>query len=154
MVRYASILAKKYGTLVRYAFFVMVRAWYSSKIELKYGTVHGARYILRKFWSTEVPSLATTQTKQSSDLQAQTENNLCLNFEAKPNDLVFYVCCYMFLNPFITFTNTRLRMLQVWCHSIEPAKKLPRENWNGQIWFITVSVLYSLPSTNSHYKSY
>ena len=27
-VRYASIFAKKYGTLVRYAFFVMVRARY------------------------------------------------------------------------------------------------------------------------------
>ena len=34
---YASIFAKKYGTLVRYAFFVMVR--YAWKIELKYGTL-------------------------------------------------------------------------------------------------------------------
>ena len=33
---------------VRYAFFVMVR--YASKIELKYGTVQGAKYVVRKFW--------------------------------------------------------------------------------------------------------
>ena len=38
-VRCASIFAKKYGTLVRYA----------SKIELMYGTVQGARYVVRKF---------------------------------------------------------------------------------------------------------
>ena len=48
-VRYASIFAKKYNTLVRYAFFVMVRVRYASKIELKYGTVQGARYVVRKF---------------------------------------------------------------------------------------------------------
>ena len=35
-VRYASIFAKKYGTLVRYAFFVMVRVRYvGSLLELK-----------------------------------------------------------------------------------------------------------------------
>ena len=28
MVRYASIFAKKYGTLVHYASFVMIRVWY------------------------------------------------------------------------------------------------------------------------------
>ena len=38
-VRYTSIFAKKYGTLVWYAFFVMVRVRYASKIELKYGTL-------------------------------------------------------------------------------------------------------------------
>ena len=54
-VRYASIFAKKYGTLVRYAFFKMVRVRYASKVELKYGTlvrygtVQGARYVVRKF---------------------------------------------------------------------------------------------------------
>ena len=36
MVRYASIFAKKYGTLVRYFFFVMVRVRYVSTLfELK-----------------------------------------------------------------------------------------------------------------------
>ena len=38
-VRYASIFAKKYGTLVRYAVFKMVQVRYASKIELKYGTL-------------------------------------------------------------------------------------------------------------------
>ena len=41
-----------YGTLVRYA----------SKIELKYGTVQGARYVVRKFltYRTVLPSLASS----------------------------------------------------------------------------------------------
>ena len=43
MVRYASIFAKKYGTLVRYAFFVMVRVQYVGTVrfknQLKYSTV-------------------------------------------------------------------------------------------------------------------
>ena len=34
-VWYALIFAKKYGTMERYAFFVMVRVRYASKIELK-----------------------------------------------------------------------------------------------------------------------
>ena len=41
-VRYASIFAKKYGTLVRYAFFVMVRVRYVGTVRLLYdgmGTV-------------------------------------------------------------------------------------------------------------------
>ena len=42
-LRYASIFAKKYGTLVRYAFFVTVQVRYVGtirfKIELKYGTL-------------------------------------------------------------------------------------------------------------------
>ena len=33
-VRYASIFAKKYGTLVRYAFFVMVRVRYDGTVRL------------------------------------------------------------------------------------------------------------------------
>ena len=33
-VRYASIFAKKYGTLVRYAFFVMVRVRYVGTVHL------------------------------------------------------------------------------------------------------------------------
>ena len=33
-VRYASIFAKKYGTLVRYAFFVMVRVRYVGTVRL------------------------------------------------------------------------------------------------------------------------
>ena len=44
----------RYGTskfliksTVRYAFFVMIR--YGSKIERKYGTVQGAKYVVRKF---------------------------------------------------------------------------------------------------------
>ena len=62
IVWYASIFAKKYGTVERYAFFVMVRVRYASKIELKYGTVEGARYVVRKFWTyrTVLPSLLTT----------------------------------------------------------------------------------------------
>ena len=51
-VRYASIFGKKYGTLVRYAFFVVV--WYVGTVrfknwtEVRYaGTVQGARYVLR-----------------------------------------------------------------------------------------------------------
>ena len=49
--RYASIFAKKYGTLLRYAFFGMVRVRYASKIELKYGTLvrYGSRYVVLKF---------------------------------------------------------------------------------------------------------
>ena len=59
-VRYASILAKKYGTLVRYAFFVMVRVRYASKIEMKYGTlvrfkVQGTQFA--SFERTVLPSL-------------------------------------------------------------------------------------------------
>ena len=41
-VRYASIFAKKYGTLVRYAFFVKVRVRYVGTVRLSYdgtGTV-------------------------------------------------------------------------------------------------------------------
>ena len=41
VVRYVStvsMFAKKYGKLVWYAFFVMVRVRYASKIVLKYGT--------------------------------------------------------------------------------------------------------------------
>ena len=34
-VRYASIFAEKYGTLVRYAFFVMVRVRYIGTIRFK-----------------------------------------------------------------------------------------------------------------------
>ena len=56
-IRYASIFAKKYGTLVWYAFFGMVRVryvvQYASKIEQKYGTLvlygSGARYVVREF---------------------------------------------------------------------------------------------------------
>ena len=33
-VRYASIFAKKYGTLVWYAFLVMVRVWYTGTVRL------------------------------------------------------------------------------------------------------------------------
>ena len=33
-VRYASIFAKKYGTLVWYVFFVMVRVWYVGTVRL------------------------------------------------------------------------------------------------------------------------
>ena len=42
-----------YGTLVRYA----------SKIELKYGTVQGARYVVRKFrtYRTVLPSLVASK---------------------------------------------------------------------------------------------
>ena len=48
-VRYASIFAKKHGTLVQYAFFVMVRVRYASKIELKRGTLvrYGSRCDVR-----------------------------------------------------------------------------------------------------------
>ena len=44
-VLYSSIFAGKYGTLLRYVFFVMVRVRYGSKIELKYGTLvrYGSR---------------------------------------------------------------------------------------------------------------
>ena len=34
MVRYASIFAEKYGTLVRYTFFVMVRVRYVATVRL------------------------------------------------------------------------------------------------------------------------
>ena len=34
--RYASIFAKKYGALVRYAFFVMVRVRYVGTVRFKY----------------------------------------------------------------------------------------------------------------------
>ena len=48
-VQYASVFAEKYGTLVRYAFFVMVLVRYASKIELKYGTLvrYGSRCEVR-----------------------------------------------------------------------------------------------------------
>ena len=59
-VRYASIFAKKYGTLVRYAFFVMVRvryAVYASKIEMKYGTLvrYGSKWKVRSTQILNVP---------------------------------------------------------------------------------------------------
>ena len=58
MVRYASIFAKKYDTLVRYAFFGIVRVrndyddtlvWYALKIKLRYGTLvrYGSRWKVR-----------------------------------------------------------------------------------------------------------
>ena len=48
-VQYASIFAKKYGILLRFAFFVMLRVRYASKIERKYGTLirHGSRCEVR-----------------------------------------------------------------------------------------------------------
>ena len=51
LVRYGTpqFLLRRYGTLVRYAFFVMVRVRYASKIGLKYDTVQGAKYVVRKF---------------------------------------------------------------------------------------------------------
>ena len=56
-VRCASVFAKKYGTLVRYAFFVMVRVRYVSKIELKYGTLvrYGSRCEVRSTQILNVP---------------------------------------------------------------------------------------------------
>ena len=51
--RYASIFVKKYGRLVRYAFFVMVQVRHVGTVRFKnlteYGTVQGARYVARKF---------------------------------------------------------------------------------------------------------
>ena len=56
-VRCASVFAKKYSTLVRYAFFVMVRVRYVSKIELKYGTLvrYGSRCEVRSTQILNVP---------------------------------------------------------------------------------------------------
>ena len=55
-VRYASIFAQRYGTLVRYAFFGMVQVRYASKIQLKYGTLvrYGSRCEVR---STQIPNV-------------------------------------------------------------------------------------------------
>ena len=57
MVSYASIFAKKYGTLVRYAFFVVVRVCYASKIELMYGMLgwYGSRFEVRSMQILNVP---------------------------------------------------------------------------------------------------
>ena len=60
-VWYASIFAKKYGTLMRYALFVMVRVWYVGtvrfKIELKYDTLvrYGSRCEVRSAQILNVP---------------------------------------------------------------------------------------------------
>ena len=56
-VRCPSIFAKKYDTLVRYAFFVKVRERYASKIELIYGPLvwYGSRREVRSTLILSVP---------------------------------------------------------------------------------------------------
>ena len=75
-VWYASIFAKKYGTVVRYAIFVMVRVRYVGTVRWN-GTVEGARYVVRKFWTyrTVLPSLLNT-TVCSTLLKLQSCKNL------------------------------------------------------------------------------
>ena len=54
-MRYASIFAKKYGTLVQHSFFVVVR--YASKTEIKYDTLvwYGLRCEVRSTQILTVP---------------------------------------------------------------------------------------------------
>ena len=64
-VRYASIFAKKYGTLIRYAFFVMVRVRYDGTVHLSRsgtGTVRCLNLPTKRFMCNVRPSMKIRAT--------------------------------------------------------------------------------------------
>ena len=115
-IRYASIFAKRYGTLVRYVGTVRLFCngtgtvrWYGTLQKLNWsairwnGTVEGARYVVRKFWTyrTVLPSLLNTivcsallKLRLCKNLYSKTflNSEICVRFSSNQ----FVVALYYF----------------------------------------------------------